>query len=264
MAVKIETVNTSKFKMKYFKFGSGEQVVAVIPGLSLKSVTESANSIANAFKVMGEKYTVYFFDRRTDCGEDYSVENMADDTAEAFDILGISGAFVYGVSQGGMISQLIALKRPGLVKKLALASTTSRITEQNSAVIKKWADLAAEKKILELIDCFIESVYSKEFAGKFGELIKQMLIGVSADELHRFEIYARACNGFDIYDELNKIACPIFALGAKGDKVFGCEPIVEIAEKTNARLYIYDNYSHAVYDEAPDFIERINLFFDEK
>ncbi len=263
MAVKIETGNTAKFKMKYFKFGCGEQTVVVIPGLSLKSVTESANGIANVFKLMGDKYTVYFFDRRTDCGEDYNVKDMADDTAEALDILGISGAYVYGVSQGGMIAQLIALKRPDLVKKLALASTTSRFTGDNSAVIEKWADLAAKKKILELINCFIEAVYSKEFAEKFGELIRQMLIGVSADELHRFEIYARACNGFDVYDKLDKIACPVYAAGATGDKVFGCEPIAELAEKTNAQLYIYENYSHAVYDEAPDFIERLVKFFDE-
>ena len=135
--------------------------------------------------------------------------------------------------------------------------------EENSAAIEKWADLAAEKKILELIDCFIDAVYSKEFAEKFGELIRQMLIGVSADELHRFEIYARACNGFDVYDKLDKIACPVYAAGATGDKVFGCEPIAELAEKTNAQLYIYENYSHAVYDEAPDFIERLVKFFDE-
>ena len=263
MAVKIETVNTDKFKMKYFKFGSVEQTAVVIPGLSLKSVTESANGIANVFKAMGDKYTVYFFDRRTDCGEDYNVDDMADDTARAFDILGINGAYVYGVSQGGMIAQLIALKRPDLVKKLALASTTSRITEENSAVIEKWADLAAEKKVLELINCFIEAVYSNEFAEKFGELIRQMLIGVNAGELHRFEIYARACNGFDVYNELGKISCPVFAAGAEGDKVFGCEPIAELAKKTNARLYIYKNYSHAVYDEAPDFIERVVEFFDK-
>ena len=148
-------------------------------------------------------------------------------------------------------------------KKLALASTTSRFTGDNSAVIEKWADLAAKKKILELINCFIEAVYSKEFAEKFGELIRQMLIGVSADELHRFEIYARACNGFDVYDKLDKITCPVYAAGATGDKVFGCEPIAELAEKTNAQLYIYENYSHAVYDEAPDFIERLVKFFDE-
>ena len=263
MAVKIETVNTAEFKMKYFKFGSGEQTVVVIPGLSLKSVTESANGIANVFKPMADKYTVYFFDRRTDCGEDYTVENMADDTATAFDILGISGAYVYGVSQGGMIAQIIALKRPDLVKKLALASTTSKITKENSAAIKKWADLAAEKKVIELTNSFIEAVYSKEFAERFGELIRQMLIGVSAGELHRFEIYARACDGFDVSDKLYSISCPVYAAGAEGDKVFGCEPIAELAEKTNARLYIYENYSHAVYDEAPDFIEKIVKFFDE-
>ena len=247
MAVKIETVNTAKFKMKYFKFGCGEQTVVVIPGLSLKSVTESANGIANVFKLMGDKYTVYFFDRRTDCREDYNVEDMADDTIEAFDILGIKHAYVFGVSQGGMIAQYIALKRPDIVQKLALGSTAARITEQNSGAVKNWARLAEEKKTDELIDSFLNAVYSNEFSEQFGKFIKELLINTSDLELERFAVYAKACDGFDLLDELDKITCPIFVIGAENDNVLGAKASVELAEKANARLYMYENYGHAVY-----------------
>ena len=92
MSVKVQTVNTDKFKMKYFKFGSGDKPAVIIPGLSLKSVSESADSVASAYKAMKRDYTVYVFDRRLDCGDSYSIEVMADDTIEALDILGIKGA----------------------------------------------------------------------------------------------------------------------------------------------------------------------------
>ena len=263
MSVKVETVNTDKFKMKYFKFGIGDKPAVIIPGLSLKSVSESADSVASAYKAMKRDYTVYVFDRRLDCGDSYSIEDMADDTIEALDILGIKSAYVFGVSQGGMIALYIALKRPDLVKKLALGSTAARVTEQNTGGIKNWARLAGEKKTDELIDSFLSAVYSKEFSEQYGDFIKMMLINTSDLELDRFAVYAKACNGFDLLDEVNKIKCPVFVIGAENDKVLGSQASVELAEKANAKLYMYKNYGHAVYDEAPDYLYRIINFFEE-
>lgn len=263
MSVKVQTVNTDKFKMKYFKFGSGDKPAVIIPGLSLKSVSETADSVASAYRAMNSDYTVYVFDRRLDCGEVYTVEDMADDTIEAFDILGIKHAHVFGVSQGGMIAQYITLKRPDIVKKLALGSTAARITEQNSGAVKNWARLAEEKKTDELIDSFLNAVYSNEFSEQFGKFIKELLINTSDLELERFAVYAKACDGFDLLDELDKITCPIFVIGAENDNVLGAQASVELAEKANARLYMYENYGHAVYDEAPDYLDRIIKFFAE-
>lgn len=263
MSVKVQTVNTDKFKMKYFKFGSGDKPAVIIPGLSLKSVSETADSVASAYRAMNSDYTVYVFDRRLDCGEVYTVEDMADDTIEAFDILGIKHAYVFGVSQGGMIAQYITLKRPDIVKKLALGSTAARITEQNSCAVKNWARLAEEKKTDALIDSFLNAVYSNEFSEQFGKFIKELLINTSDLELERFAVYAKACDGFDLLDELDKINCPIFVIGAENDNVLGAQASVELAEKANARLYMYENYGHAVYDEAPDYLDRIIKFFAE-
>lgn len=263
MNVKTEFVNTEKFKMKYFTFGNGAKTAVIIPGLSMKGVSEAAEGVAPKYKAMANEYTVYFFDRRLDCGEGYTIEDMADDTIAALDILGVKNAYVFGVSQGGMIAQYIALKRHDLVKKLVLGSTTSRITDKNNGVIENWIRLAEERNLDELLDKFVSSVYSKEFSEKYGAFIKQMLIETSDIELDRFIIYAKACRGFDVFDELDKIACPVFVIGVRNDQIFGVETSVEIAEKTNAKLYIYENYGHAVYDEAPDALERIMCFFDE-
>ena len=263
MKVITDTVNTDKFKMKYFKFGIGDKTAVIIPGLSMKSIADAAESIASRYKAMEAEYTVYFFDRRLDCNDGYNIEAMADDTIEALDVLGVKNAYVFGVSQGGMIVQYIALKRPDLVKKLVLGSTAARITNQNNGVIENWIKLAEERNLDALLDSFVNSVYSKEFSEKYGEFIKQMLSDTSDVELDRFIIYAKACRGFDVLDELSKIKCPVFVIGVKNDQIFGVETSVEIAEITNAKLYIYENYGHAVYDEAPDALERIMEFFAE-
>ena len=51
-----------------------------------------------------------------------------------------------------------------------------------------------------------------------------------------------------------------FVLGAKGDKIFKEKEFLDMAEKNGCKVYIYEGYSHAVYDEAPDFLDRVYEF----
>ena len=60
------------------------------------------------------------------------------------------------------------------------------------------------------------------------------------------------------YDKLDKIKCPTLIIGAKQDKVLGIIGSEEMAEKiTNSEIYIYEEYSHGVYEQAKDFNNRI-------
>jgi pimeloyl-ACP methyl ester carboxylesterase len=61
-------------------------------------------------------------DRR---GTAYALDELADDGAGLLDVLGISRAHVVGVSMGGMIAQLIAIRHPARVLSLvSIMSTT--------------------------------------------------------------------------------------------------------------------------------------------
>lgn len=71
-------------------------------------------------------YQVYLFERKKILKEDCTVEDMADDIVRAMDMLHLDSAYVYGVSQGGMIAQILALQYPDRVKKLVLCSTMCR------------------------------------------------------------------------------------------------------------------------------------------
>lgn len=55
----------------------------------------------------------------------YTLEDMADDAATLLDHLGIGSAHVAGASMGGMIAQLVAIRRPDKVRSLIPIMTTT-------------------------------------------------------------------------------------------------------------------------------------------
>ncbi len=87
-------------------------------------------------RLFAKKYRVLAFDNRGAGRTDkpdapYSIEMMADDTAGLMHALRIERANVLGISLGGRIALALALRYPGLVKKLLLVSTSARM-------IKNW------------------------------------------------------------------------------------------------------------------------------
>lgn len=257
----ISTVKCNSFEMDYIKFGSGEKTFVIIPGLSLRSILFSAGTIASAYSSFTDKYTVYVFDRKKEISEGYSIRNMATDTAEALKQLNIKNACILGTSQGGMISQYIAILYPDLVDKLVLGSTLSRQNETSRNVISTWVQYAQKGNVIKLNRSIFNYVYSEEYLEKYSRAFELIETDGNQKELDRFVILAKACLTFDAYNELESIKCPVLVIGDYNDKVVTGEASLEIAEKLNCQIYMYQDYSHAVYDEAPDYKEKILDFF---
>ena len=76
-------------------------------------------------------------------------------------------------------------------------------------------------------------------------------------DVERFRILAKACLTCRVYEELERIQCPVLVLGGKQDKVVGSKAAEEIAEKLGCEIYQYDDLGHAAYEEAKDFNQRV-------
>ena len=86
-------------------------------------------------------------------------------------------------------------------------------------------------------------------------------------ELARFVILAESIRDFDVSDQLERIQCPVLAIGVFEDAVLDADATMEIAEKldlrSDFRLYMYIGYGHAAFDTAPDYRDRILRFLAE-
>ena len=248
-------------EMNYIRFGEGRKTMVILPGLSLKPIAPSAKAVIDAYQVFAKDYTVYLFDRRSDIAEDYSIEEMADDTIEKIEELGLKGLYLFGVSQGGMIAQYIVLKRKDLIKKLVLASTTFRFPDEKTV---EWLKLAEEKNTGKLVRSFSKMIYSDAFYRKYRLVLPLMFADLKEEERDHFMTYAKACIGFDLSDSLDQIDVPTLVLGSKKDRIIASEDMIEMSQRIPAcEIYLYEGYAHAVYDEAPDFKDRIKDFFDK-
>lgn len=262
MKYDIKSVKAEGFEMEYMQFGSGERAMVILPGISLSSVLLSASSVAEAFVQFAEKFTVYLFDRKKNMQKGYSVENMADDTAIAMRMAGIEKACIFGASQGGMIAQYIAAKHPEIVERLFIASSLSKPNETFLKNIEKMDELAEDSSLEEMNRFFFELVYSAEYLEKYKDAFDYLARLGTKQELERFAVQIEACRSFDISSRISEIRCPAFAVGSAKDKMVTGEATVETAELIGCDYYLYEGYGHAVYDEAPDYRDRIMKFFE--
>ena len=126
---KEQVLNIQDKQMNYITFGNGEKSLIMIQGLNTQSIKGASRSLAYMYRIFARDYKVYLFDRRENIGENITVRELAADIAMAMDFLEIQSADVFGVSQGGMIAQYLAIDRPDLVNKLVLAVTLSKNNE---------------------------------------------------------------------------------------------------------------------------------------
>ena len=247
----------------YIRFGSGQKLLVMLPGVGdgLKTVKGMALPFALLYRSMAKDFTVYVFSRRRILSQGMTTRDMAEDLNSAMDALGLSAASVVGVSQGGMIAQWLAIDHPDKVKKLVLTVTLSRPNATIQDVISRWLEMSDHDDYKGIMLDTAERSYSEKRL-KQARLEYRLLGSIGKPgSLDRFRIQAASCVTHDTYDLLNRITCPTMVIGGKEDKIVTGQASVEMAERIpDCALYMYDGLGHGLYEEAPDFLKRISDF----
>lgn len=247
-------------KNRYMRFGKGDKTMLMLPGLSIKPVTGDPKPVEDAYAMFEDEYTVYLFDPAEELHEGWTIKDSAEAVYDSIIELGLKDLYLFGVSMGGMIAQQLAIDHPELIRKMVLASTCSRADDLDNG---EWLENAEKKDCLALCDSFARKVYMKSLYEQLGPVIEAMAASVTDEDLERFIILASSINSFDISDHGdNKI--PVLVLGSKDDEVISFEKMKQMAKRLCAEEYYYDGYGHGVYDEAPDFKDKIKEFFERR
>ncbi|MCQ2401139.1 MAG: alpha/beta hydrolase [Lachnospiraceae bacterium] len=264
--VKFGMAEVNGIEMPYAKVcggnGSSGKSLVILPGLSVKQVTPIAEAVGNLYQpFLDDGYSIYLFDRRTNAAGSYTVFDMAEDTSAVMKAISIEKADIFGASQGGMIAACIAITHPELVDHLMIGSSVARHNEYSDAIFRRWISLAMEKRERELAVDIGSATYSKASWDANGELIITANANVTDEEYARFIQMAEALLSFDFMGRLKETDCRTLIIGSEGDMVFPPEYVRETTEAFSCESFFYGaGYGHAVYDEAPDYIERLYAF----
>ncbi|MBQ2954222.1 MAG: alpha/beta hydrolase [Clostridia bacterium] len=251
--------------LDYIAFGCGTEPLVMIPGLGdgLRTVRGMALGFSLQYGALAERFRVYCFSRKNELAEGSTTRDYADDLARAMDALGITGATVLGVSQGGMIAQHLTLRHPEKVKRLIICVTLARQNATVQSVVSRWISMAEAGDFRQMFIDTAEKSYSPAYLRRMRWMLPLAAWMSRPKEPQRFLIQARSCLTHDAYAELPRIACPTLVMGGGQDMIVGPAAAGEIAAQIpGSEVHIWPEYGHAAYEEAKDFQSRIVAFAD--
>jgi pimeloyl-ACP methyl ester carboxylesterase len=249
--------------LDYVRFGTGHKTLILLPGLGLRGVKGAGYSLAYLYRLFARDYTVYVLDKRQPLSEHCTLRALAADVAQAMERLCLGPACVFGVSQGGMIAQYLAIDFPHLVEKLVLGVTASRTNRVMEQAINGWIQLADQGDYQGLVLDMFEKMYSPAYLKKYRPLFPLLTRIGKPKDTSRFLTLVKACLTCNTYPELYKIVCPTFVLGGALDSVLTGEASRELSETLRCPLTLYPDLGHGAYEEAKDFNRRIYNFLKQ-
>lgn len=249
--------------MDYIRFGTGERILVMLPGLGdgLRSVKGTALPMAAMYRAFAKDFTVYAFSRRSPLLRGFTTRDMAADQARAMDALGIVRADILGVSMGGMIAQHLAVDNPEKVNKLILTVTSARPNPVLTESVNEWVSLAQKGDHAGFMDSNLRRIYSAEYYRKNRWLAPIVGRLTKPKSYERFFIQAEACLKHDAYEAMHRIQSPTLVVGGEQDKTLGGAPSREMAAVIpRSQLRMYERWGHGLYEEEKDF-NRLVLHF---
>ena len=161
-------------EINYITFGEGNKILVMIPGIgeSLTSFKGLASPLALMYRKFAKEYKVYIFSRRTKLPDVFSTKDMADDVIKTMEALNIEKADLVGVSQGGMISQYVAINAPEKINKLILIVTVARKNPILIDSVEKWTNFAKEGNFKDLMLDTAERSYVGDYLEKYKKMNK--------------------------------------------------------------------------------------------
>ncbi len=200
--------------------------------------------------------------------ESYIVSDLADDAAFVLDALGVQRAHVIGISLGGYVALLMALRHPDRVEKLVLVSTSATFVPPSPDMMGQIMQLQLDPHM------------------EFGERMQRVMALVTAPgyfENHpqdresitelarhrpqREEAATRqmqACMTYDVSGKLDQIQVPTLVVHGELDPRVDLEHVRFLAEHiSGTRLLIYPNTGHLVIIERAEEFNKDVLAFLE-
>jgi 3-oxoadipate enol-lactonase len=167
-------------------------------------------------------YRVLRYDSRGHGGTDvpegpYTLEQMAEDVKALLQVLGIPRTHFMGISMGGMIAQVLALKSPGLLRSLILCDTSSRIPKDALPIWEERIELAQKQGMDSLVETTMERWFTASFRRNPLPVHERIRGMIRATPVKGYIGCSRAIMGLNLTERLSGITLPTLIVVGESD-----------------------------------------------
>ena len=188
----------------------------------------------------------------------YSLEQLADDLKGLLDGLGITATHFVGLSMGGMIGQIFALKHPAMVQSLALCDTTSRYPPGAAATWEERIKTVGAKGMEPMAAPTLERWFTAPFRARRKDLMERVGVMIRATPAAGYIGCCHALPKINATEKLRDVRCPALVIVGEEDLGTPVEMAREIhAALPGAELAILSRASHLSNLEQPEEFNRV-------
>lgn len=192
---------------------------------------------------------------------DYTMEALAEDVVGALDVLGFERAHYVGLSIGGMIGQIVALRHRDRLRSLTICDTLPA-----SPVVlrplwrERLAKLTAAGSVAPLADEFMQRWVTDTFADRRPDRFRLLHRGICETTVAGYNGCAAAIQGFDVAGEVAAITTPTLVIcGSDDPSTSSAENRKLAAQIPGARFEEIGATRHLPNVERPDVFNRLLL-----
>jgi 3-oxoadipate enol-lactonase len=198
-------------------------------------------------------------------GGAYSLEQLADDLKGLLDGLGIAATHFVGLSMGGMIGQVFALKYPAMVQSLALCDTTSRYAPGAAATWDERIKTVSAKGMEPMVGPTLERWFTAPFRARRPDLMDRVGAMIRATPAAGYVGCCHALPRINATERLRDVRCPALVIVGEEDPGTPVEMAREIqAALPAAELAVLCRASHLSNVEQPEEFNRALAGFLDK
>jgi pimeloyl-ACP methyl ester carboxylesterase len=240
----------------------GADVLVLSNGILMSTV-----SWAFQMRDLSARYRLLLYDCRGQWQSDhppgpYTMEQHADDLASLLGGLGIERAHIGGISYGGEVSLMFALRYPECTRSLIVADAVSHVDPPLRIVAKSWIETARTGEAQAFFDATVPWNFSPGFIRAHPGLLTEAL---SRYELLDYPAVIRLCEcflAFDVTQRLGEIGAPTCIIVGEDDILKGREYAEIMAGHiAGAELHVILRAGHATCWEQPQVFNSIVLGF---
>ncbi len=227
----------------------------------------STASWAYQTPVLSQEYRLLLYDCRGMWRSEhpkgpYSMELHADDLAGLMDALGIEKAHIGGISYGGEVSMMFALRHPHRTRSLIVSSAVSEPDAVLRGMVDTWSEAARAKDAKRLFEVTYMLNFSAEYIQKNRDVVFSAASRYDLLDMESLLELLDCFNRLNITAQLSTIPCPTLVMVGEEDILKPRKYSEMIARKIpNAQWVVVPGAGHALCLEKPMIFNALILGF---